>query len=262
VHCKVLLLALAITPLSTATASHRSTHFVVEAPTEEMAAKVSREAERQLADLSRRWLGRESPEWAEPCPITVTLGSDGSRGSTSFVFVDGRVARQEMRLEGTLERILEGVLPHEMTHVVLTQYFRRPFPRWADEGGATLGEGEIETARYREQMHNLLATPDRCIPLRELFGLNQYPRDSFAFYETGFSVSNYLVKLKGRPTFLKFIGTGMDGDWDAAVKRCYGFETVEDLERAWLERIRKDGPRARAAAVKAELLAAPAAVRR
>jgi hypothetical protein len=213
---------------------------VVEAPNAETADKVAGTAERLLTDLSRQWLGRELPPWPDPCPISVTLGSDASRGSTTFVFNDGKVTRQEMHLEGTLERILDGVLPHEMTHVVLTQHFRRPFPRWADEGGATLGEGQAERARYREQMRQLLATPGRCIPLRDLFGLGAYPRDAFAFYGSGFSVSNYLVALKGRRKFLEFVGTGMEGDWDAAVRQCYEFDTVEELERAWLDRVRTD----------------------
>jgi hypothetical protein len=260
VHARVLLLTLALLPLSRATASHRSDHFVVEAPTEELAAKVAGAAERQLKELSQKWLGREASGWPDPCQITVTLGSDGSGGSTSFVYADGRVARQEMRLQGTLDRIMEGVLPHEVTHVVFAQHFRRPFPRWADEGGATLSEGETETEHYREQMRQLLSTPDRCLPLRVLFGLSEYPRDVHAFYGAGFSVSNYLVTLKGRQRFLEFIADGMGGDWDAAVYRYYGFKSVEDLERAWLERIRKESTRKRGGEVKGELMAAPAAV--
>jgi hypothetical protein len=262
VHSKVLLLAIAISPLTPATVSHRSAHFVVEAPSAEMADRVARAAERLLTDLSRQWLGRELPEWSEPCPIIVTLGSEASRGSTSFIFVDGRISWQEMRLEGSLDRILGGVLPHEMGHVVLTQHFRRPFPRWADEGGATLGEGEVERARYREQMRQLLTTPERCIPLRDLFTLNRYPRDAFAFYQAGSSVSSYLVALGGRRKFLEFLAVAMDGDWDAAVRRFYDFDTVEDLERSWLERVRREGPPVRTAAEKTEMLAAPAAVRR
>jgi hypothetical protein len=169
-----------------------------------------------------------------------------------------------MHLEGTLEWILDGVLPHEMTHVVLSHHFRRPFPRWADEGGATIGEGKAERARYREQMRQLLATPGRCIPLRELFELSGYPRDAFAFYGAGFSVSNYLVALKGRRKFLEFVGTGMEGDWDAAVRQCYEFDTVEQLERAWLDRVRKEAAPAcaRAEQVKGKLLTVPPTAQR
>jgi hypothetical protein len=259
VHCEVILLAFTIPTLAPATVSHRSTHFVVEAPTADAAGQVARAAERNLRDLSLQWLGRELPEWPDPCPVIVTVGPRVSRGSTTFVFKDGRVVRQEMHLEGTLARILDGVLPHEITHVVLTQHFRRPFPRWADEGGATLAEGDAETSRYREQMNLLLANPERCIALRDLFGLAHYPRDSFAFYETGFSVSSYLVGIRGRRTFLEFIGVGMDVDWDTAVRRYYGFNSVEGLERAWLRRLRDDQTLARGGPVAREALPLPAA---
>lgn len=239
-HGSLLLVSLAIAPLAPATASYRSTHFVVEAPDAESAGAIARAAERQLSDLSKKWLGRELPGWSELCPITVALGHDAPGGCTTFVFKDGHVARQEVRVEGDLKRILEGVLPHEISHIVLTQHFRRPFPRWADEGGAALAEGERELRRYRERMARIIETPDRRIPLRDLFELTGYPHDVFAFYGTGFSISSYLVTLKGRHTFLEFIAVGMEGDWDLAVRKYYGFNSVEDLEKHWLARIRLD----------------------
>jgi hypothetical protein len=253
----VLLLALAVTPLSPA-ASHRSAHFVVEAPDVATAGKIANAAERQLKEVAKQWLGRELPEWSEPCPITVTLEASGIGGSSTFVYNEGRVERQEMHLEGSLERILGGVLPHEIAHVVLAHHFRRPFPRWADEGGATLAEGDLELAHYREKMAQILATPERCIPLRDLFALKQYPRDIHAFYGVGFSISNYLVAVKGRRTFVDFVAAGMDGDWDTAVKKHYGFKTVEELEQAWIVRLRQENLRDREKTVKREALIVPA----
>lgn len=241
-HAEVLLLVLAI-PSNTPATTYRSAHFVVEAPGEEAARRIAAEAERKLKDLAIAWLGRELPDWSEPCPVTVTLGAQASRGCTTFVFGDSGIARQEMHLEGTLDRILDGVLPHEMTHVVLAHYFGRPIPRWADEGGASLSEGKVEEARYHDQVRRLLAAPDRQIPLRELFDLARYPHDLFAFYTSGHSVSSYLVGLKGRRTFLSFVALGMGGDWDGAVRRYYGFESVEDLEQAWLASARRAGRR-------------------
>jgi PAS domain-containing protein len=258
VHPAVWLLAIAIPPFSAASVSQRSTHFVVEAPTADIADRVARAAERRLKELSQQWLGHELPDWPEPCQINVTLGPGVSRGSSTFVFRDGRVTQREVHLEGTLERILDGVLPHEMSHVVLTQHFGRPFPRWADEGGATLAEGELQTAHYREQMQHLLTKPERCIPLHELFDLERYPRDSFAFYEIGFSISSYLVELKGRRKFLEFVAAGMDDDWNKAVQRYYGFDSVEDLQKAWLARLHKDTSSDSAEVARREQLPAPA----
>jgi hypothetical protein len=258
VHSKALFLALAVPSFCVAAPSQRSARFVVEAPDAKTAAAVARAAERQLKKLSLQWLGRELPDWPEPCPVRVTLGSRGSRGHTTFVFDEGRVTRQEMEVEGTLARILDGVLPHELTHLMLAHHFGRPVPRWADEGGATLSEGEEEAARYRDQMRQLLAAPARCIPLRDLFELAHYPRDLFAFYGSGSSVSRFLVDRKGRKTFLAFVAAGMAGDWDGAVRRFYRFDTVEDLERAWLGSLRKERVAVQDEGSRREALPAPA----
>jgi hypothetical protein len=261
VHHPLWLVALLVPQFAPATVSRRSEHFVIEAPTTEIADRVALAAERQLKDLSRLWLEREASDWMDPCPITVTVGAVASRGNSTFVFRDGRVAQREMHLEGTLERILDGVLPHEMSHVVLTQHFGRPFPRWADEGGATLAEGAAQTEHYREQMQRLLSRPERCIPLRELFDLEGYPPDAFAFYEIGFSVSSYLIELKGRRRFLEFISAGMNDDWNRAVRRCYGFDDVNELQHSWLDRLRKEAESRRAELARRERLPAPARAR-
>jgi hypothetical protein len=57
-------------------------------------------------------------------------------------------------------------------------------------------------------------------------------------YAQGYSVSDYLVKRAGRPTFLRFVGMGMQGQWDAAAQACYGHRNVEELEEAWLKYLR------------------------
>ena len=76
-------------------------------------------------------------------------------------------------------------------------------------------------------------TPNRAIPLRRLFQLTEYPDDVMCLYAEGFSVSNFLVEKSSRPAFLAFINSGMHEGWDAAVRRHYGYENVDDLERAW-----------------------------
>jgi hypothetical protein len=65
--------------------------------------------------------------------------------------------------------------------------------------------------------------------------MTNYPSDVMVLYAEGYSVTNFLVTSGGRKTFLDFVGQGMRGDWDAAVKACYGYKTVEELEQAWLQ---------------------------
>ena len=144
-----------------------------------------------------------------------------------------------MHIEGPLDRLLASVLPHEITHTVFAYYFRQPLPRWADEGGAVLSEDDIERNRHDRLVRSILNTPGRAIPLRRLFSLTQYPPDVMVLYAEGYSVSNFLVASSSRQVFLNFVAQGMRGDWDGAVRTNYGYNSVEELEKAWVESLYK-----------------------
>jgi hypothetical protein len=226
------LLAAALASLG---ASHRSDNFLVEAPTPQLAARVARVAEQHRKEQALAWLGKEMPAWARPCPIRVTVTPSGSGGATSFTFDRGQVLGQDMRVEGSLDRLLASVLPHEITHTVFAHHFRAPVPRWADEGGAILAEDDAEQSRHDRLMRQILETPGRAMPLRRLFALREYPRDVMVLYAEGHSVTRFLVKRGGRRTVLAFVADGMRDGWDAAVKARYRYDRVDDLEKDWLK---------------------------
>ena len=92
-------------------------------------------------------------------------------------------------IQGSLDRLLASVLPHEVTHTVFAYYFRQPVPRWADEGGAVLSEDDIERNRHDQLVRQILNTPGRAIPLRRLFAMTKYPPDVMVLYAEGYSVS-------------------------------------------------------------------------
>src|SRR5260370_27480077 len=58
-------------------------------------------------------------------------------------------------------------------------------------------------------------------------------------YAEGFSVVNYLVSNSSRPTFLAFVGHGMNYGWDSAVQTYYRYQNVEELEHAWQAHLRQ-----------------------
>ena len=103
------------------------------------------------------------------------------------------ILSQDMHIEGSLDRLVASVLPHEVTHTVFAYHFRQPVPRWADEGGAVLSEDDPERNRHDQICRQILNTPGRKIPLRRLFSLQDYPGDVMALYAEGFSVANFLV---------------------------------------------------------------------
>jgi hypothetical protein len=214
-------------------ASYRTQNFVVEAQTPEIAKQAGEYAEYYRKQKAIEWIGQEMRTWGQPCPLRVTVTMNGSGGATSFAFDRGAILSIDMHIEGTLERLLASVLPHEVTHTVLAYYFRTPVPRWADEGGSVLSEDDIERNRHDQLVRQILQTPGRAIKLRTLFNLKDYPRDVMVLYAEGYSVTNFLVGQSNRSVFLSFVAQGMQGDWDGALRRHYHFNSVEELERAW-----------------------------
>jgi hypothetical protein len=218
-------------------ASYRTQNFVVTAATPQVAQQVGQYAEHYRKEKALLWLGSEMAPWPEPCPLRVTVTGNGSGGATSFAFDRGQVLGQNMNIEGSLERLLASVLPHEVTHTVFAYHFRQPVPRWADEGGSVLSEDELERQRHDKLVRNILNNR-RAMPLRRLFSLKEYPPDVMVLYAQGFSVTNFLVARSSRPGFLNFVADGMRLGWDQAVQSHYGYQNVEALEQAWLQHLR------------------------
>jgi len=213
-------------------------NFLVEAPTPQIAQQVGQYAEYYRREKAIQWLGQEMPRWPQPCPVRVTLAQN-SGGATSFAFDNGQILGMDMHIEGTLDRLLASVLPHEVTHTVFAHYFRCPVPRWADEGASVLSEDDIERNRHDQLVRNILNSPGRAIPLRRLFQLTKYPPDVMVLYAEGYSVCDFLVGRSNRSLFLAFIAQGMRGDWDNAARTYYHFRSVEELEQAWLQSLRE-----------------------
>lgn len=224
--------------LSTSTAlgaTHRSPNFVTYAPTAEIARQVSAQAEKSRVRLAQEWLQTTLPKWSTPCYITVQVGQIGAGGETTFMFDGGEVYGWKMRVQGTLERILDSVIPHEVSHTIFASYFRRPLPRWADEGAATLVEHESERRRQTLTFKQVFHTSRR-IPLSRLLSMKEYPKDMpsvLTLYAEGFSLADYLVRMGGRKRFLHFLSAAERTGWDAAIAKFYKIRSVNHLEKEW-----------------------------
>jgi hypothetical protein len=214
----------------------RTTNFVVHAADPQVCQSVAQWAEHYRREKAVLWLGQEMPTWPQPCPLYVTVNMQGPSGATSFNFGQNRVLGMKMEIQGPLDRLLNSVLPHEVTHTVFAHHFRCPVPRWADEGGSVLSEDEIEKQRHDQLVRSILNQRQQ-IPLRTLFGLKEYPPQVMCLYAQGYSMSDFLVKRSDRRTFLAFVGMGQHAGWDTAVRTYYQHNTVEELERAWLQHL-------------------------
>ncbi|MCF6286191.1 MAG: hypothetical protein L3K26_13515, partial [Candidatus Hydrogenedentes bacterium] len=114
---------------TTQAASFRTPNFIVNAQSPEFAKRVGTAAEQFRKELSVMWTGKEMKNWSAPCPINVKVGQIGAGGATTFSFHNGEVFGWKMNIQGSEIRILDSVLPHEITHTILACRFRRPLPR-------------------------------------------------------------------------------------------------------------------------------------
>lgn len=230
-----------LTLFFSAGAVHKTPNFVVHAPSERIAVQIGTLAEEFRDELAVEWLGRKLPRWSRPCEIRVKVGEQlGAGGATSFAFDRDHTGQMQvfgwtMQIQGSLERICDSVLPHEVSHTILACHFRRPLPRWADEGAATLVEHDSEQRRQRRLLEEVLKTGRR-IPLRKLFAMTEYPqdmRDVMTLYAQGYSIADYLVQQGGKRKYLEFIESAHREGWDHALQNHYGLGNVDSFERRW-----------------------------
>lgn len=228
-------------------ASYRTQNFIVEAPTPQLAEEFGRAAETFRNELAIEWLGRELPPWREPCPINTTVGPEvGAGGATTFMFDQDAAGQPQvfgwkMSVQGSRERILDSVLPHEVTHTIFASHFRRPLPRWADEGGSTTVEHMSERAKQHAMLITFLKT-SRGIPFDKMFAMREYPRDIMPLYAQGYATARFLIAQGGKREFVKFMESGFEReDWAGAVKKHYGYGDLRQLQESWLGWIRDGG---------------------
>jgi hypothetical protein len=224
-------------------ASVRTQNFIVSTPDPVFARQVAEAAEQYRADLAHEWLGQELPPWPQPCPITVQAAPNlGAGGATSFTFDRGYPSEWTMSIQGSRERILDSVLPHEVTHTVFATHFGRPVPRWADEGACTTVEHPSERAKQHQFLQQFLTT-GRGIPFNKMFRMTEYPHDIMPLYSQGHSVAQFLIAQGGRRQFIDFVGHGMaTRDWDNAVDKFYQFRDLSDLQLTWVDWVKQGCP--------------------
>jgi hypothetical protein len=224
-------------------AGYKTTNFTVSAPTPQLAKEIGDQAEVYRRQLSIEWLGQELPGWSQSCPIHAQVATGlGAGGATSFVFDRGEVYGWKMNIQGSRERILDSVLPHEVTHTIFASYFRQPLPRWADEGACTTVEHRSEIAKQETNLIKFLRT-NRGIPFSQMFAMKEYPHDVMPLYAQGHALSEWLIESRGRKAFLDFLADGMkDENWPRAVHEHYGFDSLLALQNSWNDWVKQGRP--------------------
>lgn len=211
------------------------------------AQQLARHAESLRAIARSKWLGEESVEaWNPRCQIVlhsdqrsyvaaVGRGSERTVGSSLVKVDNGRILSRRIDLVGGQTAFLSAALPHELTHVVVSDRFKStPLPRWADEGIAILADPESKKARHFNDLREALAN-GTAFHAAALLTMDDYPRaDRFgAFYGQSASLTEFLVKRKDPQQFVEFIERSHVVGHETALQECYGIAGVAELHRQW-----------------------------
>jgi tetratricopeptide (TPR) repeat protein len=222
--------------------------------TSQFAEKVAQIAEYTRSQMTRKWFGKDGDEWAPKCDIMLhatgadyssVTGVPGNSPGHSRIETDptnGRVVGRRIDVHCDNPAMLEAVLPHETTHVVLAgQFGNQPVPRWVDEGIAVLTEPVEKVSLHKKNLSKCLENR-QLIPLRDLMQLRDYPQASqiSTFYAQSVTLVDYLTKLKGPTVFTQFVRESLRDGYEVALRKHYGLQGFGELQDRWTERMLAD----------------------
>jgi hypothetical protein len=215
---------------------------------QELARRAAEVAEQTRTQMYNKWFGRVASNWNPKCEIYLyPTGQDYSRatgvpssspGHSSFNLDGGRVMGRQIDLPcEDPANMLAAVLPHETTHVVLAGNFGdHVVPRWVDEGVAVLTEPHDKVLRHLVKLPGFYRNR-QLLEVQQLLRMDDYPDPRYidAFYAESVSVVEFLSKQKGPETFTQFVRDGLQGGYEPALQRYYGYQSFADLEQHWLQ---------------------------
>jgi hypothetical protein len=135
----------------------------------------------------------------------------------------------------------DGMLRHEVMHLILAAQFKTALPRWIDEGLALQHESDEVVSRMKDRITHA-RTANELISLKELFRMKSYPREPkqiTLMYAQAYSVVDWLITRGGKRKLLQCLQsvepTAMADQLPEAIVKAYRFEDLADLENQWRE---------------------------
>jgi hypothetical protein len=209
------------------------------------ARMIQAEAEYLYRRTSLRWLGQEPRAGTMAIYIWHSrVETHLPRGSISLN-EKGIVTDAEIAMVGDLEAAMERQLPREMTKVVISRHLHEALRGQYAPSWVRAGTPVIDTLDDQEQLHQF----DRCVEflakgqlprLKEMIEKHSVENDRNQILAQGYALTRFLVTLKGRPALLRFVEKGVvGGDWDKAASEVYEFKSLDALEAAWRDWLKK-----------------------
>jgi hypothetical protein len=223
--------------------------FLVYSTDATLSPRLADQCETQRKQLADRWLGEAAiHSWnkcrcivvvhptAKEYALTVGQGGEQTSGCSTTRVNQGTVEYRRIDLRADRGDPLTAALPHELTHVVLTDKFLdRPIPRWADEGMAILAD-PLHKQRGHERDARLATESATRFTARELLHLADYPSQARQawFYGQSAALVNFFVTRGGHAKFLDFVERSMSEGSDKALHAVYEIAGTTELDRLWV----------------------------
>lgn len=219
----------------------------------ELVERVARIAERTRVDMSRKWFGNDGVEWQPKCELVLhATAADYSRQTGVPTTSPGhsriesdrgnhRIVGRRMDLHVDNPGMLEAVLPHETTHVVIAgQFGPFPVPRWVDEGMAVLSEPAEKVDQHRRNLAKA-ARDGQLFGVKELLELDNYPQPQrvSAFYAQSVGLVDFLTQQQGPTVFSAFVRDALRSGWESALRKHYNW-SLADLQQQWDVHVQSD----------------------
>jgi hypothetical protein len=211
-----------------------------------LADRVAALAETLRDEQYQKWTGSPPPrKWSPVCDIYLypnrttyqkrTGQPDECHGFSTIGHEGGKVVSRRLNLHADQDQLIESVLPHELTHIVLADLFldARP-PLWAGEGLAALSESDVDQA-------SRLALLGSAIGSGELFHLSELMADQHPagnhwelYCAQSSSVARFLIDRATPARFIDFLRGCKSSSLESELSRLYGITSLDELERLWL----------------------------
>lgn len=209
--------------------------------------------ERKRKSLRERWLDdRTTAGWTPKCDVflyptanefqRLTRRPAAMRGFADLEIGEGRVWTRQLHLRADDAKQLDKLVTHELTHVVLADYFAdHQIPRWADEGIAILSEPDARQSELRRWLKQE-ATLGRVFSLQQLASQRQLPPDQRLgdlFYAQSSSFVEFLLieRKLSEPQLLRFVSEVESRGLSATLARWFpeiGSNAWETEWRQWM----------------------------
>lgn len=222
-------------------------HFVYHFFESFVAAPASVEAEFYYSTIAQD-LAKDTAQWERKCHIfifdrSLDWGQFQLNGALD-PWTGGLHSQGELFVLRNAQNKWKGhTLGHEITHLVIFRFFGNGVPRWLHEGFAEYagerGYAAFYRARgYRARPVSAAVDPAKYIPVRELTGMLDYPRETdrvTTYYDESERLVRYLVAADkaGFATFLAAMAQG--NQFESALGKAFGgrFSGLETFERAF-----------------------------